>query len=420
MSTPSAPIISYAPRSSDQRLEYQWSAPIDEGSSAITGYRLTLDDGTTPIVNTYGAGARYASVTGLTNGTLYTATIEATNDGSSYGPVASFRSFEPGSAAPGEPASVSAVAGPDYTTAIVSWTAPSSLPDSTIFWYVIISQSSNPADPVIKRTANGLTQTSLYITGLNSASTYTFSVQAVNCPGYSPAVITNSVGPVVATNGSVSFTTNDYFSMSPGIIVGTNDYTFEFWFKLPTIDPNFGFNTTPIFGPQGSDALGVETVYNAAINLYQFNVKGIGTSNISFSSPISPWVADTWYYVAFARSGTSVTMWMGTTPGGSAPRYGGGIQTDSSDLTGTTNYIGRINGYGGSSTVTNLRIINGSAYYNPSSTSITIPSTSLTSVTDTELLLLANTSGTLDVDTSGTQTLTAVGTPAWSSSTPYP
>ena len=224
MSTPSAPIISYAPRSSEQRLEYQWSAPIDEGSSAITGYRLTLDDGTTPIVNTYGAGARYASVTGLTNGSLYTAIIEATNDsGSSYGTAASFRPFEPGNGVPGEPASVGAVAGPGYTSAIVEWTAPSSLPDSTIFWYVIKSQSSDPADPVIKRTANGLTQTSLNITGLNPSSTYTFTIQAVDCPGYGPAVVTNSVGitvPDAPTNAralpgnaqaTVSFTapTND-------------------------------------------------------------------------------------------------------------------------------------------------------------------------------------------------------------------
>jgi probable HAF family extracellular repeat protein len=227
MSTPSAPIISYAPQASNQQLEYQWDAPSSEGSSAITGYRLTLDDGTTPIVNTYGAGARYASVTGLTNGTLYTATIEATNDGLSYGTAASFRSFEPGNGVPDSPASVLATAGPDYTTAIVSWTAPSSLPDSTIFWYVIISQSSNPADPVIERTADGLTQTSLYITGLNPASTYTFTVSAVNCPGYSPAVITNSVGPTgmvdlgVFSGGTESYATAA--STNGSIVVGYAD-----------------------------------------------------------------------------------------------------------------------------------------------------------------------------------------------------
>ena len=169
-------------------------APAAQSTDSGATFSNIVANNTT--INTYDANTSYAAVTGLTNGVLYTTTLEATNDsGSTYGPAASFRPFEPGNGVPGEPASASAVSGPDYTTAVVSWTPPSPLPNSTIFWYTIVSSSSNPSDPVIKRTGNGVTQTSLLITGLNATSTYTFSVRAVNCPGYGPAVVTNSVGP---------------------------------------------------------------------------------------------------------------------------------------------------------------------------------------------------------------------------------
>jgi hypothetical protein len=78
-------------------------------------------------------------------------------------------------------------------SALVSWTPPSTTPDATILWYVIESSSTNPSDPVLKFTADGLTQTSYYIEGLNTNSSYTFKVNAVNCPGYSPQIQTNSI-----------------------------------------------------------------------------------------------------------------------------------------------------------------------------------------------------------------------------------
>ncbi len=54
----------------------RWSAPGNDGGSAITGYTVTPSSGT-PV--TVGASARDARVTGLTNGTSYTFTVAATN-----------------------------------------------------------------------------------------------------------------------------------------------------------------------------------------------------------------------------------------------------------------------------------------------------------------------------------------------------
>jgi hypothetical protein len=195
---PSAPIILNAPRSTNQTLEVRWSAPSSTGSAPINQYLLKLYGPTGTLLSTYplSGTTTYYKIIGLTNDTLYTITVQASNDsGSSYGPIATFRPFSPGNGVPGIPASVLAISQPGYTSAMVSWTAPSILPDSTIYWYSIISESDNPADPVIKRTGNGLTQSSLQIMGLNPSSSYRFSVRAVNCPGYGPVRFTLRVGP---------------------------------------------------------------------------------------------------------------------------------------------------------------------------------------------------------------------------------
>jgi hypothetical protein len=418
MATPSAPIITLAPRSSNGTLEYKWSAPTS-GSPNL--YELALSGGG----GTFTTSGTYYAVTGLTNGTIYTATVRASSDGgSTYGPTAAFRPFAPGSGVPGAPATATAVSLDSYTSAMVSWTAPASSPDSPIFWYVITSSSNNGSDPVIKRTANGLTQTSLKITGLNPASTYTFNVQAVNCPGYGPATTTTSVGP--PTKGSAIFAVSTYYSMSPGITIGTNDYTFELWFKLPVLP--IGFTTFPFFGPTGPGGLGAEIFFNNPSGTpvsQQINVTNLGGTNLSYSFPlaISPLVANTWYFVAGSRTGSSLNVWIGTTPGGTASQGGGGAQADTRNFTGSTNLIARTDGYGVPSEtlqITNIRIINGTALYTPSNTTITIPSVPLTNITNTQLLYLTSSSGTLATDTSGTQTLTATGTPTWSSQNPFP
>lgn len=403
MATPSAPIITLAPRSSNGTLEYKWAAPT---SGTPNLYELELSGGG----GTFTTSGTYYAVTGLTNGTLYTATVRASSDsGSTYGPTASFRPFAPGNGVPGAPATATAVSLDSYTSAMVSWTAPASSPDSPIYWYVITS----PEDSSIKRTANGLTQTSLKITGLNPLSNYTFNVKAVNCPGYGPATTTTAVGP--PNKGSAVFDNVSYYTFSPGIILGTNDFSIDGWYKFNTLEG--GFTSQSIV-----DSLTVDNGFYAQIQynpgVFQQLAFGNSTGNTAFSIPAIS--TDVWYYFAFARQSGTARAWIGTTPGGSASTAGGGTQSDSRDYDVATAQMVK-NRFGGiyPFQLTNIRINNGSSLFSVGDATITVPSTTLTASANTRLLYLANTSGTLNDDASGYQTLTAFGTPTWSAQTPY-
>jgi hypothetical protein len=187
MSVPSPPAIVVAPLASPNTLEFAWERPVSDGGSPITGYRFQLNSD--PAV-TLDASTFYYMVTGLTNSQTYFATIEAQN-ANGFSSKASFRPFEPGSP-PNPPATASAAVS-GTSNALVSWTPPTVTPDSTIFWYVINSISNNISDPTLKITANGLTQSNYLIENLNRNSQYSFDVQAVNCPGYSSALRTNTI-----------------------------------------------------------------------------------------------------------------------------------------------------------------------------------------------------------------------------------
>lgn len=186
---PSAPIIRHAPKASPNTLEYFWYPPANPGSSAVTGYRLTLQPGN--LVYTFGL-TDYYMVTGLTNGQTYQTTIEATNDsGSSYGPPASFREFQPGFP-PVAPPLTGVATFINVSTAVVSWTPPAIIPTAQIFWYVIKSQSTSPLDPVLSTNALASATSNVIIAGLNSNSQYSFTIKPVNCPGYGPQIVTST------------------------------------------------------------------------------------------------------------------------------------------------------------------------------------------------------------------------------------
>lgn len=424
---PSAPIITLAPRASNQTLEFKWSPPTSAGSAPINLYSIEI----------YGSGGGLAlgdavngstfyyknpTIIPLTNGELYFAIVKASNDGGfTYGPSASFRPFAPGSSVPGIPQSVSASRNAPFTSALVSWNTPAGSLDSPIFWYVIVSSSNNPSDPVIKRTANGLTQTSLLVTGLNISSTYTFTVRAVNCPGYGPAVPTNSV--VGFTRGSVVYNSaSDYLGLSSGIIVGTSDFSLDFFFKINT-SLGVGGQTTPIMGIQSglSTNLFISHIYQTGLyNQFIVGNQGGSTNTLQFPNLTG---ANTWFYVAIARQSNQLTGWFGAVSSGTANRQFTGLLTDANNYLVGTDAILRNNATGTTNNmqITNLRFQLGASLFTVGNTSISIPVSPLTGDGNTQLLLLSQNPDNYIRNSapSSAITLTAFGAPTWSSQVPF-
>ncbi len=181
MPVPGVPNIYTLPFSTSNTMEFNWSPGTDNGNP-ITSYVLTIppDSRTFTIPPDW----RYYTVDNLSAAVTYYPTLAASNsDG--LGPSSNFREFQCGDVPPTAISTIS-VTTSGSSSALISWTPPPILPDATVFWYYIQGQSTNPSDPILTASADGLRQTSLLVSGLNTNSVYSFIVRPVNCPGYGP------------------------------------------------------------------------------------------------------------------------------------------------------------------------------------------------------------------------------------------
>ena len=189
---------------SESAIQIYWEPPLDDGGFNISSYTYYINmDYNTPFEILLPASNFI--ITSLTIGTEYTIEIGAVNS-AGIGALAKYRTVQPGNK-PTIPSSIT-VTNPTPTSALVTWSAPADDGGATIKWYVITPYSSDPADPFTaydssasavdasyghygKRSANG-TDTSIIFSGLTEGNTYTFGVNAVNDPGYSPVLVSDS------------------------------------------------------------------------------------------------------------------------------------------------------------------------------------------------------------------------------------
>jgi uncharacterized protein (TIGR02145 family) len=177
---PGAPTIGTATAGNAQAT-VTFTAPVSDGGSAITGYTVT----STPGGFTGTGTASPISVTGLTNGTVYTFTVIATNANGNSLPSDASNSVTPLSV-PGAPTIGTATNGNAQAT--VTFTAPASNGGSAITGYTV---TSNPGNFTATGTASPIT-----VTGLTNGTAYTFTVIATNANGNSlPSAASNSVTP---------------------------------------------------------------------------------------------------------------------------------------------------------------------------------------------------------------------------------
>jgi hypothetical protein len=182
-SVPSAPTIGTSSPGVGQ-VSVAWTAPLSNGGFTIIMYRVTSNNN---IIKDVSGTLTTTIVSGLTNGTSYTFTVQAINVFGSSIPSSPSNSVIPFSV-PLAPTIGTATPGDGEVS--LTWTAPSSNGGSTIIMYIVTSNNS-----IIKDVSGTLTST--IVSGLTNGTTYTFTVQAINIAGASiPSSPSNSVTPI--------------------------------------------------------------------------------------------------------------------------------------------------------------------------------------------------------------------------------
>jgi hypothetical protein len=253
-----------------------FTAPSNNGGSAITSYTVTSSGG--QVVT---GSASPITVTGLTNGTIYSFTVTAANS-TGTSAVATSNSITPAIPAttsltvPGTPTGVSAVAG--NGSAMVSFIPPSNNGGSAITSYTVTSSGGQ----VATGSASPIT-----VTGLTNGTIYSFTVTATNYYGSGVSVLSNSVTPL-APILTVPNAPNLY-----NVVAGDGAVTA--YFNPPINDGGSPITSYTVTSSGGQFATGPASPITVAGLTngvsYNFDVtgtNGIGTSATSVAYTIAP------------------------------------------------------------------------------------------------------------------------------------
>lgn len=150
-------------------ISLNWNAPVDNGGSAVTGYRVTANPGGQTCVTTT---ARVCTIAGLANGTPYSLSATASNTAGTSDASAESASSTPRTN-PGAPTGLTATYG--NTSVTLSWTAPDDNGGLAISSYKVTT-----AGNVTKTCSTSAPVTSCIVGGLINGTSYSFSVTATN------------------------------------------------------------------------------------------------------------------------------------------------------------------------------------------------------------------------------------------------
>ena len=200
---PDAPTITGVTSSISQQVTVSFTAPSNNGGSAITSYTATSNPGGfTGTVSQAGSGS--ITVTGLTNGTAYTFTVTATNSIGTSLPSATSNAVAP-AAVPFSPTITGVTSGDGQVS--VAFSAPVDNGGSTITSY---TATSTPGG--FTGTVNQAGSGTISIPGLTNGTAYTFTVTAANSAGTSlPSAASNAVAPW-SPSGPVNYTILDQYT----------------------------------------------------------------------------------------------------------------------------------------------------------------------------------------------------------------
>ena len=208
-------------------------------------------------------------------------------------------------------------------------------------------------------------------------------------------------------SGSIQFNGGNYLSVAggAGTAMSTDNFTWE-TYVYPTSSTGYqAFIDTRTNPLGGGDTTGFYfgTNDNTLTPIYY-------TDSLQLASSINITI-NSWNHVALTRNGGTVTLWVNG--------VSGGTKSDTTNLTEQRVFVGgvAIGGLNLTGSISNLRIVKGTAVYTAPFTPPTAP---LTAITNTQLLMNMSTSGTAYIDSSvNAFTVTAVGTPSWSALNPF-
>ena len=261
------------------------------------------------------------------------------------------------------------------------------------------------ANTITNTTNNGVTQ----FNNTSASSSFTASIApgpAVQFTGsITENILTVTSQPFWLTGGSLSFNgVNSYLSLYPGYTINQSAYTVETWFYMAggTSGVLLGGNTNYAFSLTINSLSDTNNISVAPDN-QPSNDYSVGTISLN-----------TWHHIAVTRNslGIETVFFDGI-------RSSTGTTSTNLNFLGLSTYIGRNNNSGYfNGNISNMRITVGSNIYDPTATTITIPTSSLSQVSDIKLLLDITQPASYIIDSTGIQTLTSSSV-TYSTTNPY-
>ncbi len=201
---PQPPTSLSATAASSSTINLSWSAPSDNGGSAITGYDIerSTDSGSTwnTLDANTGSSSTAYSDTGLSPSTSYMYRVSAINSVGTSSPSNTASATTSASTSVPQPPTGLIASAISSSTINLSWNAPGNDGGSAIIGYKIERSNMGGAWSVIVPNT-GSTSTTYSDTGLLPLLTYTYRVSAINSVGTSlpsntASTTTHLVGPV--------------------------------------------------------------------------------------------------------------------------------------------------------------------------------------------------------------------------------
>ncbi len=321
---PDAPSI-FEVQSLDKSVKVSYTEPLLDGGSPVVTYVVTAQPGG----KTCATNLLECTVTGLTNGTDYTFTVQARNKIGLGGASEASDPVAPWGA-PSAPTGIKTEAGESEVT--VLWTAPSNTNFDTTSYAV----TSNPGGFTCEVTGD----VSCTVTDLDNGESYTFTVVATNSAGSSPASAAsaatrprttpdaplNAITRVISTGIEVSWIAPEFDGGSK--VTFYTAFAYDFEDQPLDLTCTTSANSCVVGGlTQGDDYYFTVTASNVAGESAEseptelvtfgavpskpnsvFAIAGPGEVTVSWAAPLNTGGSDISYYVAESTPGGFVCV----------------------------------------------------------------------------------------------------------------